>query len=76
MIIDINPHYVHVVGPYDNTFVGPFADLESANIYVSIVHAGPGANALSAYVLTEKQFRDNVAAFGAVALQSAEGTIQ
>lgn len=64
----MTPHYVHVIGPYDNTFIGPFADHESADDYIRTLDR----NTFSAYVMTEWQFSANVQLYGAVAVESPE----
>lgn len=69
-------HYVHVIGPYDNTFIGPFPSLTTANAYVIEVHNGPSRHVFNAYAMTETQFAENVARYGIVEVQPAEGYMQ
>lgn len=64
--------YVHVVGPYDTTFVGPFLAAHRANEYLRTINR----EVFSAYVLTEPQFRENIEQFGVAELQPPEGMVQ
>lgn len=66
------PYFVHVVGPYDDTFVGPFLTIDDAAAYLrDIDHT-----LFSPYILTASQYADNVHEFGAAPLHNPEGYIQ
>ena len=59
-------YYIHVVGPYDNTFLGPFTDIEGAATYLRTIDR----EVFSAYILTRQQFNDNVREFGVAHIQA------
>lgn len=61
-------YYVHVIGPYDNTFVGSFSTIDAAANYLRSIDR----ETFSAYILTEADFNANTAEFGAVKVQTCQ----
>ena len=61
-------YYVHVIGPYDNTFVGTFDNIDAAANYLRSIDR----DTFSAYILTEADFNSNVSEFGVVKVQTCQ----
>lgn len=57
--------YVHVVGSYDDTFVGPFADEALAKKHADAA----GQRGFVTLVMTDEQYIDNLRAFGPANLE-------
>jgi hypothetical protein len=58
-------YYVHIIGSYDDTFIGGFASIDAAAAYLRTVDR----NTFSAYILTEADFHANVAKYGPVTIE-------
>lgn len=59
--------YVHVIGSYDSTFVGPFAASENAVTFKKTVPEN-----FDAYVLSQAELDENFARFGYAEIMSPD----
>lgn len=60
-------HYVHVIGPYDSTAVGPFPDRETATEFRATVPPQ-----FDAAVIDQTRFDADVVEFGPIVAESPD----